>query len=744
MKNSPLLLLTLLVFGCAQPAAVDTRVGQPGKDGANEVRPEALVPLGSQEFAAFEKKAAAGDVKAQYEVGARYAEGFGVKQDASRGFEWLAKAAQRGDIRAEWRVGFMLVNGVGTTADVNHGLEWLTKAAEAGSAGAQSILGQAYLRGTSVPEDDHKAFEWLSKLAQRGAPIPQRQIGSMNAAGKGVPQDWKAAREWWEKAAEQNEAEALYLLAETYFTGHGVEENPKAGISLLVRACCFGNLDAGVLLSRAYVGGAGVPKDLKRGVDLLEAAARAGSGVAETYYGVMFTADASGIRDDSKARIWLTRGAAQGQSVAQKNLGILYDEGRGGDRDPVEALKWFQLAADQGNQEAADRRKEALLFATPAQAQEAKRRAEAFKPEDSRPVPDDAPAAECPLLEGFRIPVKMLGGTNYLVVDTGATLTMLDPTNRPPLGEPLANDKTATAFQQTDIALYDCPEIHIGERRLAPLWTGCASFEKVRMAIGEPLDGILGMLCLRNYVVTFDLDNGRFVLGGAVPEAIKSNASAVPLRKVSTHTSPVIEATINGVGPLYLELDTGDFGWISLCPEDWRSVFPHGEPATVQEYHIGMGEQGEQERAARVRTVSVGTNQYSNLIVSMGKGLLCSYIGRSFLARHTSVIDFPNQVLYLLPGKRFQEPDEEDMSGLHLMRQSGKTVVRLLDKGSPAERAGLKLDDQIVSINGLDAASLKTAAIAELLRSQPGARIEMKAMRGDKLLQFAFVLKRAI
>jgi hypothetical protein len=31
-----------------------------------------------------------------------------------------------------------------------------------------------------------------------------------------------------------------------------------------------------------------------------------------------------------------------------------------------------------------------------------------------------------------------------------------------------------------------------------------------------------------------------------------------------------------------------------------------------------------------------------------------------------------------------------------------------------------------------------------MLASQSGAKIEMKAMRGDKLLQFAFVLKRAI
>jgi len=285
----------------------------------------------------------------------------------------------------------------------------------------------------------------------------------------------------------------------------------------------------------------------------------------------------------------------------------------------------------------------------------------------------------------------------------------------------------------------------IGERRFAPLWTLCGGFEKVCMVTGEPCDGVLGMLCLEHYVVGIDPDKNLFSLGGTVPEAAKRSALTIPLKRVPSHNGLIIEASVNGVGPLYFELDTGDNGCISLTQRDWQRVFARGEPRTAQRYAAGMGDHVEQHKVARVQSLDIGTNQYTNLIAGQAsQAQSSSCLGQGVFRRHLCTIDFPNQVLYLVPGQHFRDPDEQNMSGMYPVRLAGKTVIYSVDQGSPAFEAGVRQDDQIISINGQDAAALKLKTIGEMLKSQPGAAIAVEIRRNEKVLQFAFELKRSL
>ena len=67
-----------------------------------------------------------------------------------------------------------------------------------------------------------------------------------------------------------------------------------------------------------------------------------------------------------------------------------------------------------------------------------------------------------------------------------------------------------------------------------------------------------------------------------------------------------------------------------------------------------------------------------------------------------------------------------------------------MEQGSPAFEAGIRQDDELISINGQKAALLKLKTISEMLRSQPGAKIAVEVKRGERVLQFGFVLKRSI
>ena len=753
-----LLLLWLLVAG--NNAVGDVRGEEPSEAVAGSPSHGALTetnlvaehfePMSQGELSALETQASAGDANAQYEVGARLVEGFGVEVNSAKGYEWLRKAAEQGEIRAQRWVGDMLLTGRGVAADPKQGLDWLTKAALAGDAQAQMDLGAAYSGGTVVTQDYGKAFSWLLKVAQRGDAGAERSVAVMYAQGQGVAKDFKAARAWLEKAAAQNEPQALYDLGVLYSREDGVPRDSKTAFSYFLRSAINGDLTAKLSLVGAYNTGAGVAKDEKKMEELLEDAAWSGSAQAQANLGLRFSAGAvDGAPDYSKSRRWVERAAAQGFAAAEAQMGRMCQEGIGSSADKVEALKWFYVAVDQGFRDAVWRRDETALFADASQKQEARRRADAFKPVPSRPVrDDDGRAAVCPLGDVFDIPVTLFGETKHLVVDTGATTAVLDVTNRVRLGDPLARIPIYTSLAMgTELAVYSCPGIRIAGRQFAPLWTVCDDLTTARVVTGETFDGILGMSCLKHYVVCFDCDQARFSIGGPVPESVKKSALAIPLKAARTSLGVVVEAKINGRGPFRFGLDSGNSGCgsIALNEHDWQMVFAQKTPKTALVMLGGLGNQSHLSQLARLDTVQIGTNRYTNLIAQLvPSSALPSQLTQAFIRRHILTLDSPSQFLYLAPGKHFADAEEASLSGMLPVEVAGRIVVYSVDQGSPAFQAGVRRDDQIISINGQDVSALGLKPLRQMLQAKPGTRIQVVVRRGEETPQFEFVLDRPI
>lgn len=84
------------------------------------------------------------------------------------------------------------------------------------------------------------------------------------------------------------------------------------------------------------------------------------------------------------------------------------------------------------------------------------------------------------------------------------------------------------------------------------------------------------------------------------------------------------------------------------------------------------------------------------------------------------------------------------MSGLHLLRENQLTVVYSVDENSPAFNGGIKPGDIIISVNDQSASSLTMKVIRRILQSQDGDKVTLRIRRGNDLLDFEFVLKKAI
>lgn len=267
---------------------------------------------------ALHRKAAAGDVNAQYNLAVRYYLGHGVKKDVQEATKWWLKAAEQGDVESQFRVGWLYMEA--NRSDSAEAVKWYTKAAEAGHAAAQNCVGVAFCIGdrNSVKKDPAKAFYWFGKAAAQGNPEAQCNLASCYSEGIGVDADPRKAVYWYRKAAEQGEYRAQHYLGNCYHFGRGVK------------------------------------KDLKKAAFWYRKAAEKGEHGAQSSLGAYYRFGWGGLKKDPAKAVewWRKAGDWTGEVDAQFNLGVCYYFGDGVNKDIVQAVKWWGKAAERGYQKA--------------------------------------------------------------------------------------------------------------------------------------------------------------------------------------------------------------------------------------------------------------------------------------------------------------------------------------------------------------------------------------------------------
>ena len=94
-------------------------------------------------------RAAKGERQAHYDLGERYYEGRGVRQDYAKAAESFQKAAMAGHPKAQTNLGMIYFLGRGISRDKAEGCKWLTVAAQQGDPEAKKARIAAKERMTS-------------------------------------------------------------------------------------------------------------------------------------------------------------------------------------------------------------------------------------------------------------------------------------------------------------------------------------------------------------------------------------------------------------------------------------------------------------------------------------------------------------------------------------------------------------------------------------------------------------------
>ncbi|CAM5547190.1 localization factor PodJL [Aquamicrobium terrae] len=189
----------------AAPLAADAAAADSAVPAATVARLEAPAGIGP---AALRDAAAAGDAKAMFEIGSRFAEGRGVKEDMEAAAQWYEKAAGQGLAPAEYRIGNFYEKGIGVARDLDKAKNWYRLAAEQGNASAMHNLAVLFAMAADGTADNQSAAHWFQKAAELGVKDSQFNLGILAAKGAGMPQDLVESYKWFALVAKAGDKDA--------------------------------------------------------------------------------------------------------------------------------------------------------------------------------------------------------------------------------------------------------------------------------------------------------------------------------------------------------------------------------------------------------------------------------------------------------------------------------------------------------------------------------------------------------
>ncbi|MDX8462231.1 peptidoglycan-binding protein [Mesorhizobium humile] len=200
------------------PAAESTPAGAPTTTSADTTGavPSAASQTAAAKFdipseigpVALRDAAAGGDAKALFEVGSRYAESRGVKEDMKAAAKWYEQSAELGFAPAEYRIGNFYEKGIGVARDIKKAKTYYQLAAEQGNASAMHNLAVLFAMAADGVTDNESATHWFQEAADLGVKDSQFNLGILAAKGVGMKQNLEESYKWFAIVAKTGDKDA--------------------------------------------------------------------------------------------------------------------------------------------------------------------------------------------------------------------------------------------------------------------------------------------------------------------------------------------------------------------------------------------------------------------------------------------------------------------------------------------------------------------------------------------------------
>lgn len=263
---------------------------------------------------------------------------------------------------------------------------------------------------------------------------------------------------------------------------------------------------------------------------------------------------------------------------------------------------------------------------------------------------------------------------------------------------------------------------------------------------GEKIDGVMGYAILSRFVVKIDFDSllFSFYAKGGCPYPpggymLKPHIVKLPIQEARARDAKDL--------PLKFLFDMGA-GLNLLFSRKFVQNTPlfHKKRKFYPKLAQGVGGEVQMEltilkefRLGPYRFRNIPTYIFEDEHNVIGYPQLSGLIGIDLLRRFNHILDYEKKEFYLIPNSHFTDGFDYAYSGMELIVKKGIIFVSQVVANSPAEKAGIKEGDEIISIGRGFPMSL---AYCRWQLQKIGKRLPIKIKREGKILEMRCTVER--
>ncbi|MFY0650439.1 MAG: PDZ domain-containing protein [Cyclobacteriaceae bacterium] len=259
--------------------------------------------------------------------------------------------------------------------------------------------------------------------------------------------------------------------------------------------------------------------------------------------------------------------------------------------------------------------------------------------------------------------------------------------------------------------------------------------DHLEISLGREFDGIIGYDLLRHHSVRIDYDNHKFEIYdlGVHPK----KGTPVPFKLVNS--IPTVEGSVvlnndePHDGSFFVMTGAGttlDFN--SPYAVKYDVIHKTGKHFSYFVKNVSKKETKHYE--GHVKSFTFGNQTLTDLPIGISlatSGMqahkhVAGIIGNEILSKFNIIIDLPSKTLYLEKNKSFDEELVINCSGIdvQLSEDKKKVLIHQVYENSPASEAGIKVNAELLSINGKSTKDLKMQDVIKMFKKE-GETVEL-------------------